>query len=150
MRTAANRRIITKNALERCIITESPCCASREVLNKGYARTSEPMANAAAAHEHGMRKEGRTNIVNPVAIPSGGMMILLIETGVRPSRTRQRMTAASPTKDPINDIQFVMCISWRVPYSALFLFVTIGCDLDHTRVGPVGDGESTRIHRCRW
>ena len=29
---------MVKNALDRCIITTSPCLTRREVLNKGYAR----------------------------------------------------------------------------------------------------------------
>jgi len=37
---------------------------------------------------------------NPVAIPSGGMTIFFVDMGVRPSRTRQAITASKATRDP--------------------------------------------------
>jgi hypothetical protein len=44
--------------------------------------------------------------MNPVAIPSGGIMIFLAETAVRDSRTRQIITAIAPTIEVTSDITF--------------------------------------------
>jgi hypothetical protein len=44
--------------------------------------------------------------MNPVAIPSGGMIIFLAETAVRDSRTRQIITAIAPIIEVISDIIF--------------------------------------------
>jgi hypothetical protein len=51
-----------------------------------------------------MRNAGTMNIENPVAMPNGGITIFLIETAVRPSRTRQVKTATRPTSEPMTDI----------------------------------------------
>ena len=56
------------------------------------------------AHAHGIRNAGRMNIENPVAMPNGGITIFLIETAVRPSRTRQTKTATKPASEPRTDI----------------------------------------------
>src|SRR5580698_2584710 len=57
------------------------------------------MRNAAPAQAHGMRKAGTKNILKPVAMPSGGMMILRNETAVRTSRNRQAVTAMRPASE---------------------------------------------------
>jgi hypothetical protein len=46
---------------------------------------------------------------NPVDMPNGGMMIFLMETADRPSRTRHVTTAARPASDPTIDIPLGSC-----------------------------------------
>ncbi len=55
------------------------------------------------AQLHGTRNAGTTNIIKPVAIPRGGMMIFLADTAVRDSRTRQIITTIAPTMELISD-----------------------------------------------
>ena len=51
----------------------------------------------------GTRNIGAKNMQQPVAIPIGGMMIFLSDTGRRVSWTRHAITAAAPTSELNND-----------------------------------------------
>ena len=55
------------------------------------------------AHAHGTRKAESTNIENPVAMPSGGMMIFRKETALRASRKRHMMTTIAPAPAARNE-----------------------------------------------
>lgn len=95
-RIAASTRITTRNALERFILTVSPCTSSRVVSSSGQASAIAPIRNAIPAHDHGTRKAGSKNIEKPVAIPRGGKMIFRSETAVRASRSRHMMMTTAP------------------------------------------------------
>jgi hypothetical protein len=51
-----------------------------------------------------MRNAGTANMEKPVAMPMGGATIFLIDTALRPSRTRQIMIAVSPATEPAIEV----------------------------------------------
>ena len=103
-------RITTrKKAFDRCIMMVSPVRTSREVTSNGHASATPPIRNATAAQVHGTRKAGTRNIENPVAIPSGGMMIFLTVTAVRPSRMRHARTPSKPITAAAAEAPKPMC-----------------------------------------
>jgi len=74
---------------------------------------------------------------NPVAIPSGGAMILAIETGVRPSRTRQVMRGAPESRARTKTayrFDFAGVITFMIAMISLQIVVTQGSRFGWTSV----------------
>jgi hypothetical protein len=80
----------------------TPSRSSRRVeLTSGHDSTNSPSKKAQIAQDHATRIIGEMNIMNPLLIASGGMMIALLETGTRVSRTRQKSIAMPPKTGPM-------------------------------------------------
>ena len=102
-RTAASPNNTARNALDRRIMTTSPCRSNRVVITSGSDNATTPITNATAAHAHGTRNAGTMNMEKPVAIPMGGMMIFFSVTARRDSCSRHTVTAARPKSDAITE-----------------------------------------------
>lgn len=66
----------------------------------GYEKMNQPTSKAINAHNHGTCVSGTTNIRNPVLMPSGGIKILRMVTGLWLAFMRMKIASSAMTSIP--------------------------------------------------